>query len=347
VDTRFPNAPRCCPSNQSHGGTHTLRFIARSAARENSWAVPPGFENTPPPVTRRTPQARPSRVLSGGRSEPVSGPAFQPFWVAKEGRSRGAVVDQEHFLTITTTPIRTRAAIQNAVRALRPEYRCSWGPDHVLLFGTKKARPSTRSVRLSGSHSFWAQATSYSTFAILGRASPKLPRAAAREQRGRPGDCVRHILAYNAPASIRIRLHAAADRDDPAAKFSARRRRIAQARAHFFPGIETYLGATVQSAPNSPRPHRGREWRRGFDSVRRHANASRLGKDTPRSDAGGRRAIGSRKRRPAAAPAKRRLDGRERSGTKHCIHALTQPQAASAAGHRNVHLHNATPATAS
>ncbi|HLX63152.1 MAG TPA: C25 family cysteine peptidase, partial [Planctomycetota bacterium] len=245
--------------------------------------VPAGQENLPISVSKR--QVKPVKAMTYMPVGPAQfSAAVQPLLMqrAKEGL-RGTFVDQEQIFDYYNYGRYGPTGIQNAVRAVRPQY--------VLLLG----RTTYDYRNYSGlgvdplcptflvSTTFWAQATSDSMFGDLGRGYPEV--AVGRlpvNDAGELSNAVKHVLS-NTGLSTGYRVHAAADRADPdAGDFPAEADAIAQAHPDLA-WQPNYLGVTYQTSPEVTAALTNAA-NGGADLLMYigHGNAVRLGKDDPR-----------------------------------------------------------------
>ncbi len=286
VDARYPDRAALVPTETQPqaDGTYTLRFIAGAGAGL-FLVVPEGMENAPVSVSAR--RIQPARLrgtyLTTGPAQ--FGPGVQPLLAqrAKEG-IRGAFVDQEQLFDYYNDGRYGPSGIQNAVRALHPRY--------VLLLG----RTTYDYLNYSGlnvdplcpaflvSTTFWSQATSDSMFGDLGRGYPeaavgRLPVNDATEL----ATAVSRILNYKGVTASSVRVHAAADRADPAvADFAAQSDSLAQLNPGFS-WQRNYLGDTYQTSPEvtaalANAANGGADWLIYIG----HGNSVRLGNEVPR-----------------------------------------------------------------
>ncbi len=287
VDARFPARAALVPAETEvqADGTYTLRFSAAAGGTGHFLVVPAGQENAPTAISKRAvkPLRSPGTYLIVGPSQFSAG--VQPLLAlrAKEGL-KGTFVDQEQLFDYYGYGRYGPTAIQNAVRSARPQYLLLAGRTtyDYLNYSGQNVDPLCPTFLVSTT--FWAQATSDSTFGDLGRGYPEV--AVGRLPVNTPADltvAVNRIVSYAAPQSSGVVLQAVADRADPTtADFPAQAESLAQANPELT-WQRNYLGVTYQSSPEVSAAmlaaaNGGANWILYVD----HGNASRLGKDDPR-----------------------------------------------------------------
>ncbi len=288
VDARFPDRAVLVPfESQADGkGAYTLRFTATGGGTGQYQIVPMGQENSPVSVSKR--QVKPMKSTAGiywavGPSQFSAG--VQPLLAqrSKEG-IRGTFVDQEQLFDYYNYGRYSPVAIQNAVRALRPQYLLLLGRTTYDYLNYSGLNVDPLCPTFLVSTSFWAQTTSDSTFGDMGRGYPEV--AVGRLPVNNPDElsaAVTHVLNYTGAPESGVRVQAVADLIDPeVADFPSQ----AAAMAQTLPDMiwqPNYLGVTYSSAPDvttamAAAANGGADWILYVG----HGNASRLGKNVPR-----------------------------------------------------------------
>ncbi len=286
VDTRFTGRATLVPyeSQAQNDGTYRARFSAAGGGTGQFLAVPFGQENQPVSVAKCTvkPIAN-TPYLAVGPSQ--FGAGVQPILAKhnKEGM-RGTFVDQEQIFNYYNYGRYSPVGIQNAVRAVRPQYLLLLGRTtyDYLNYSGLNVDPLCPTFLVSTSS--WAQTTSDSTFGDLGRGYPEV--AVGRLPVNNPAQlsaAVTRILNYAGAPQSGIRVQAVADQIDPeVADFASQSDAIAQS----LPDMswqKNYLGVTSQlssdvNAAMTTAANGGADWIIYVG----HGNASRLGKFAPR-----------------------------------------------------------------
>ncbi|HLX62872.1 MAG TPA: C25 family cysteine peptidase [Planctomycetota bacterium] len=287
VDARYADRAALVPSQSElqADGTYTLRFSAGAGGTGQYLVVPAGMENTPVAISKRAikPIRNSGTYLAVGPNQ--FAPALQPLLMqrSKEGL-RATFVDQEQIFDYYNYGRYGPSGIQNAVRAVRPQYlllagRTTYDYRDYSGLGVDPMCPT-----FLVSTTFWAQATSDSMFGDLGRGFPEV--AVGRLPVNTPAElsvAVKRIMSYSGPPSSGAVLHAVADRLDPeTADFPAQAESLAQANPELT-WQRNYLGVTYQTSPEvssalMSAANGGANWILYVG----HGNASRLGKDDPR-----------------------------------------------------------------
>lgn len=264
-------------------GTYRVRFVG--AAGGQYLIVPKGQENSPLSATLR--QIKPLRLagtyLATGPSQFAAGAQSLLMTHAREG-IRGAFVDQDQLFDYYNFGRFGPAGIQNAVRAVRPQYLLLVGRTTYDYRNYEGQNVDPLCPAFLVSTTFWAQTTSDSKFGDLGHGVPevavgRLPVNNATELSA----AVSHIASYGGLPDSAARVHAVADRADPdAGDFGAQLSAIAQSNPDLSWQTNT-LGVTYQSGTevNAAMTDAANG---GADVLlyAGHGNASRLGKDSPR-----------------------------------------------------------------
>ncbi len=198
-------------------GTTTLRFVALPGGTGRYLVVPAGQENLPISVSKCT--VRPMKAaayLAVGPGQFSVG--VQPLLMlrSKEG-IRASFVDQEDVFNYYGFGRYGPAGIQKMVRAIVPQYLLLLGRTTYDYRNYSGANVDPMCPTFLISTTFWSQATSDSMFGDLGRGYPevavgRLPVNNTSELNG----AVRHILNYKGAPESGVRIHAVADRTDPA-----------------------------------------------------------------------------------------------------------------------------------
>ncbi len=285
VDTRLSDRASlvATEAQPQADGTYHVRFIGAAGGRY--LVVPEGQENPPLSATLR--QVKPLRLagtyLATGPAQFAAGTQSLLLTHAREG-IRGAFVDQEQLFDYYNFGRFGPAGIQNAVRAVRPQYLLLLGRTTYDYHNYEGQNVDPLCPTFLVSTSFWAQTTSDSKFGDLGRGIPeiavgRLPVNNAAEL----GIAVSHVTSYSGLPDTGVRVHAVADRADPdAGDFGAQLGTIAQSNPDLSWQTNT-LGVTYQSSyeVNAAMTEAANG---GADIVlyAGHGNASRLGKDSPR-----------------------------------------------------------------
>lgn len=287
VDARFPDRAALLPyeAQAAGDGTYKVRFNAGVGGTGQYLVVPAGMENAPLAVCRR--QIKPLKssgvYLSTGPSQFGAGIQSLLMQRSKEGL-RGQFVDQEQLFDYFNYGRYGPSGIQKAVQATRPQYLLLLGRTTYDYKNYSGENVDPLCPAFLVSTTFWAQATSDSTFGDLGRGYPevavgRLPVNNAREL----SVAVRHILSYSGAPASGARVHAVADRaDDMVADFPAQTNALNQS----FPDMAwqpNYLGVTHPTSPEvtgalTAAANGGADWILYVG----HGNAMRLGKDDPR-----------------------------------------------------------------
>ncbi len=152
VDARFDERAALVPTESMTraDGTTAVRFVAQSGGSGRYLVVPVGQENRPVSVSKRQVKAIGSTAyLAVGPSQ--FGQGVQPLLAhhAKEGL-RGAFVDQEQLFDYYNYGRYGPAGIQNAVRAIRPQYLLLLGADDVRLSQLRRAECRSALSGVSG-----------------------------------------------------------------------------------------------------------------------------------------------------------------------------------------------------
>ncbi len=252
VDARFPDRAALVPSEAQaqNDGTYRVRFNAGGGGAGQFLAVPFGQENQPLSVAKCAVKPLANVTYLAVGPSPFSA-GVQPLLAkhSKEGL-RGAFVDQDQLFNYYNYGRYGPAGIQNAVQAARPQYLLLVGRTTYDYHNYSGANVDPLCPTFLVSTSFWAQATSDSMFADLGRGYPeaavgRLPVNNASELAG----AVQHILSNSGAPASGVRVHAAADLADPeAGDFPAQAASLAQA----FPDLTwqaNYYGVTTQTLP--------------------------------------------------------------------------------------------------
>ncbi len=284
VDTSLPDRAALVPTQtlSQADGTLRLRFMADSSSY---LVVPVGQENLPLEVSKR--QVKPVKLagsyMATGPSQFSAG--VQPLLAQrnKEG-IRGTFVDQEQIFDYYNYGRYGPGGIQNAVRALRPQYLLLLGRTTYDYLNYSGANVDPLCPTFLVSTTFWAQATSDSMFGDLGRGYPevavgRLPVNDTTELAG----AVQHILSNTGAPASGVRVHAVADRTDPTtADFGAQADTLVQNNPEFT-WQKNYLGTTYQTSAEVTASllsavNGGADWMVYVG----HGNSVRLGKDDPR-----------------------------------------------------------------
>ena len=285
VDARYPDrAVLVAYEAQAQAdGTYTLRFNAAAGGSGQFLVVPAGQENLPIAISKR--QVKPA----GAASYLAVGPGqfsagVQPLLTlhAKEGL-RGAFVDQEQIFDYYNYGRYGPAAIQSAVRSVRPQFLLLLGRTTYDYRNYSGLNVDPLCPTFLVSTTMWAQATSDSMFGDLGRGYPevavgRLPVNNASELSG----ALAHVL-NNKALSTGFSLHAVADQfDETAGDFASEADSIASAH----PDVNwqrNYLGVTYPTSPEVTAAMTTAA-NGGADMLMYigHGNAVRLGNEVPR-----------------------------------------------------------------
>ncbi|HLX60839.1 MAG TPA: C25 family cysteine peptidase [Planctomycetota bacterium] len=285
VDTRFADRAALVPykAQAQNDGTYRVRFDAAGGGTGQFLVVPYGQENAPTAVRLRT--LKPLKATAYLATGPAAfGAGVQPLLMkhAKEGL-RGQFVDQEELFDYYNSGRYGPAGIQNAVRSVRPQYLLLVGRTTYDYHNYSGAGVDPLCPAFLVSTTLWSQTTSDSMFGDLGRGYPEV--AVGRLPVNNPnelGGAVQHVMG-NAGLGTGWRLHAAADRADPAAgDFAAEADAIAQAHPELS-WQRNYLGITCQTAPEVTAALTAAA-NGGADILMYvgHGNAVRLGNEVPR-----------------------------------------------------------------
>jgi hypothetical protein len=201
---------------------------------------------------------------------------------SKEGL-KPAFVDQEQLFDYYNFGRYGPGAIQNAVRATRPQYLLLLGRTTYDYHNYSGLNVDPLCPAFLVSTSTWSQTTSDSLFGDLGRGYPEIAigRLPVNDS-GELSVAVKRIIANKGLASG-WRMHAVADSLDPdAGDFAAQTDAIAQAHADMT-WQKNYLGITSQSSPEVTSALKDAA-NGGADAILYvgHGNAMRLGKEDPR-----------------------------------------------------------------
>ncbi len=288
MDARFPDRAALVPfeSQAQADGTYKLRFMAGSGGSGQYQVVPLGQENLPLDISKR--QIKPLKSSAGvywAVGPAQFGAGVQPLVTlrAKQGL-RGSFIDQEQLFDSYNFGRYGPAGIQQAVRAVRPQYLLLVGRTTYDYLNYSGLNVDPLCPTFLVSTSFWAQATSDSMFGDLGRGYPevavgRLPVSNSAELSG----AVQRIVSYGGAPASGVRVQAVADQADPTvADFPAQAAAMGQALPDFA-WQPNYLGVTYPSssevtAAMTNAANGGADWILYVG----HGNASRLGKNDPR-----------------------------------------------------------------
>ncbi len=288
VDARFPDRAALVPfeTQVQTDGTYALRFTAAPGGSGQYLVVPFGQENAPVVVSKRqVGPIKPASATYWAVGESQFQQSVQPLLArrAKEG-IKGAFIDQEQIFDYYNYGRYSPVAIQNAVRALRPQYLLLLGRTTYDYRNYSGLNIDPLCPAFLVSTTFWAQTTSDSMFGDLGRGYPEV--AVGRlpvNNAAQLGAVVSRILSYAGAPESGVRVNSVADQADPeVADFAA----LSDALGQNFPDMawqKNYLGVTCQTAPEvtdamTAAANGGADW----IVYSGHGNASRLGKSVPR-----------------------------------------------------------------
>ncbi len=287
VDARYPDRAALVPAEfqAQPDGTFKLRFQGSSGGSGMYLVVPAGQENLPLEVSKRI-----VRPATGGIAYLATGPAqfsatVQPLLALHSKEAiRSAFVDQEQLFDYYNYGRYGPGAIQNAVRSIRPNYLLLLGRTTYDYRNYSGLNIDPLCPTFLVSTSFWAQTTSDSLFGDFGRGFPevatgRLPVDDANEL----SIAVSHILNYQGIPASGVRVHAVADKPDPAvADFGAELDTLVKAQHPELTWQENYLARTYIS-PTEVTAAMKAAANGGADLIMYsgHGNASHLGNEDP------------------------------------------------------------------